>query len=642
MKLNNTPRIRRAVALSACTVTAAAGLSFWGISAASASGEKPLDIVLGVGTDQSQKVVTWYYPTSAQQAIEISEGTSLSSATSKKVIAVSAANTVTDTGTAHNKNDDNTGTVAYTPQSGYYNARVALRDLKPNTTYTYHVGAADGSGWSPSYTFSTGTESTDFTFAAFGDPQVGSSGFAHNDGRGWAKTLDYIASNDPQTELLVSTGDQVETANDEYDWSNWAEPDNSANGDGSSTSNVLKEITYAPAIGNHESGGRAYHQHFAPPNEDDNALFAPGSSTATNAGGNYWYTYKSVLFIDINSNAYNGSGSANSDAAHAAYIKDVIAKHGTGTKWQVVVFHHAIYSPASHANDGDNSQRRKDLPYTLSQEGVDMVIQGHDHAYSRSYELKANTAGQQPGKANAAEQPGADAVTTGPGGVIYVTTDSASGSKYYDLTAPDSAVNGGDFGPDTIGGKNDANLTRHWANSVESQPYTPTYLQVKVTDAGLSVKNIASQNYDDAANSAYQHTGGIKAKADAGDLRETDPAKIHHYQTPGALSDNFTLSGGNSNAFPDSGIKTETVTVPGPTVTVTPSPSAGPTTTVTVTAQPQPGATVTVTAAPNLSSAVINKKINALKKKIKKAKGAKKANLKAQLAGYQAVQQQLR
>ncbi len=385
MKLNNTPRFRRAVALSACTLTAAAGLSIWGVTAASASGEKPLDIVLGVGTDASQKVVNWYYPTGAQQAIWINEGASFDPAIAKKVTAVSAKNDVSDVASTHNKNDDGT-TFTYTPQSGYYNAHVALRDLEPDTKYTYRVGAADGSGVSSDYTFYTGTTSDDFTFAAFGDPQIGSSGYAHNDGRGWAKTLDYIAAHDPQTELLVSTGDQIETANDELDWSNWADPDNSAAGDGTSISPVLKQVTYAPQIGNHESSGRAYHQHFTPPNEDDNTLYG---GSATTPGGDYWYTYKDVLFIDINSNAYAGG----SDAAHAAYIKDVVANHGTGTKWQVVVFHHAIYSPASHANDADNSQRRKDLPYALSKQGIDLVLQGHDHAYSRSYELKADTEG---------------------------------------------------------------------------------------------------------------------------------------------------------------------------------------------------------------------------------------------------------
>jgi alkaline phosphatase len=83
-------------------------------------------------------------------------------------------------------------------------------------------------------------------------------------------------------------------------------------------------------------------------------------------------------------------------------------------------------------------------------------------------------------------------------------------------------------------------------------------------------------------------------------------------------------------------------TVPGPTVTVTAQPSAGPTSTVTVTAQAQPAPTVTVTAQPAPGKPIsFGKKIGALKKQIKHAKGAKKAKLQGQLAAYQAIQKQL-
>ena len=102
----------------------------------------------------------------------------------------------------------------------------------------------------------------------------------------------------------------------------------------------------------------------------------------------------------------------------------------------MLVYHHSIYSPADHANDGDNKQRRQDFPTAFSNLGVDLVLQGHDHSYSRSYAIKN---GQ---KANPAEQPGAAEVSPGPGGVIYVTANSASGSKYYDLTKPDSTGTG--------------------------------------------------------------------------------------------------------------------------------------------------------------------------------------------------------
>ncbi len=60
-------------------------------------------------------------------------------------------------------------------------------------------------------------------------------------------------------------------------------------------------------------------------------------------------------------------------------MTDVINKHGDEAKWKVLVYHHSIYSPASHAKDGDNKTRRVDFPTTFSKLGVDLVLQGHDH-----------------------------------------------------------------------------------------------------------------------------------------------------------------------------------------------------------------------------------------------------------------------
>ena len=153
--------------------------------------------------------------------------------------------------------------------------------------------------------------------------------------------------------------------------------------------------------------------------------------------------------------------------------------HGAEAKYTVLVYHHSIYSPADHANDGDNKQRRLDFPTAFSNLGVDLVLAGHDHSYSRSYAIKN---GQ---KANAAEQPGAAQVSQGPGGVIYVTGNSASGSKYYDLSTP---VAGSDFGPDPL----DPTGKRHCANSVENQEHVRTYVKVQVRNDALVVENIRS------------------------------------------------------------------------------------------------------------------------------------------------------
>ena len=158
----------------------------------------------------------------------------------------------------------------------------------------------------------------------------------------------------------------------------------------------------------------------------------------------------------------------------------MVQQHGRDAKYTVLAYHHSIYSPADHANDTDNQQRRQDFPAAFSRLGVDLVLQGHDHSYSRSYVIKNGK------KANPGEPPGSALVSQGPGGVIYVTANSSSGSKYYDLTAPDTTKDP-HYGPGPAQPK-----SHHWANSVENQENVRTYVKVEVRDNQLVVQNVRS------------------------------------------------------------------------------------------------------------------------------------------------------
>jgi hypothetical protein len=399
-------------------------------------------IALGVGANASQRVVSWYTSANTAQAVQVAPTSQLVNgefpASAVSYAATIAANTV----------------------NGGFNGHATLDGLQESTAYSYRVGAEGA--WSPTYTFKTQKFDGAFNFLFFGDPQIGSSGDVPKDGAGWADTLNVATAANPDTELFVSGGDQVETANTESQWNAFL------------ASDKLRQYPWAATIGNHDVGGKAYDQHFWTPNTDRSAPFYSGSTT-TQSGGDYWYTYKGVLFIHLNSNAY----ASGKDAAHIAYITDVVKAQGAAAKYTVLVFHHAMYSPAAHANDGDAKVRRVDFPTAFSNLGVDLVLAGHDHSYSRSYAIKNGA------KGNAGEQPGAAQVAEGPGGVIYVTGNSASGSKYYDLSTP---VAGSDFGPDPL----DPTGKRHWANSVENQEHVRTYVKVEVGKDALVVENIRS------------------------------------------------------------------------------------------------------------------------------------------------------
>ncbi len=407
-------------------------------------------IVLGVGADETQRTVSWYSSADTAQKIQVAPSARLTDgafpADASLFDALGAANTSTG---GHNRHSTITG-------------------LKENTAYSYRVGSEGN--WSPTYSFRTQDFEGEYDFLFFGDPQIGSSGDVAKDTAGWKDTLDVAYKANPDAELLVSAGDQVESAGNETQWNGFLAPDQ------------LRQYPVAATIGNHDVGSKAYEQHFAMPNTDRSAAYyANGDPDSNTSGGDYWYIYKDVLFIDINSNSYASSQGGGGDEAHTKYVTDIIDQHGDEAKWKVLVYHHSIYSPAAHAKDKDNKARRVDLPTTFSKLGVDLVLQGHDHSYTRSYEIKNGE------KANPDEKPGQGDIYPGPGGVLYVTANSASGSKYYDITAPDdSGTSGAGNGADPN------NPDNYWYNSVQNQEHVRSYMKVQVRDDKLVVENLRS------------------------------------------------------------------------------------------------------------------------------------------------------
>ncbi len=477
-------------------------------------------IVLGVGADETQRIVSWYTTVDEAQTVQLAPTSSLVSGEF-----VNSVTTFAATGAAN------------TSGAAGYNRHAVLSGLKEDTQYSYRVGS-DGN-WSKTYSFATQSFEGDFDFLFFGDPQIGASGDVAKDGAGWADTMNVALAANPKAELLVSGGDQVETANTETQWDAFLAPDQ------------LRQYPWAATIGNHDVGGKAYEQHFYTPNTDySDAYYRDATKKSSTSGGDYWYIYKDVLFIDLNSNSYNSS-TGGGDAAHVKYVTDVVNAHGSEAKYKVLTYHHSIYSAADHAKDADNKVRRVDFPATFSKLGIDLVLQGHDHVYTRSYEIKDGA------KANPDEQPGANDVFVGDGGVIYMTANSASGSKYYDITAPDSSgTSGAGNGADPLKPED------YWYNSVQNQEHVRSYVKVQVKADQLVVQGIRSGTCDspnaavDNGKVAWCGTAGTKTAVGAvGSL--IDSVTIHPFhastgqevqvQVPNAAPGEFgwTIAGRN-------------------------------------------------------------------------------------------------
>ena len=131
---------------------------------------------------------------------------------------------------------------------------------------------------------------------------------------------------------------------------------------------VLAGLPVATTIGNHDSLNADYMYHFNNPNATEYG--------ATQAGGDYYYSYGNGLFIVLNTNNYNV-------AEHEQAIQEAIASDPNAA-WRIVTIHQDIYGSGLDHSDTDGMILRTQLTPIFDEYDIDVVLQGHDHTYSRS------------------------------------------------------------------------------------------------------------------------------------------------------------------------------------------------------------------------------------------------------------------
>ena len=351
------------------------------------------NISLSMGADQTKMNFTWHINADTAGNLLVAKASELVDGAMPKTAAAYAA-------TSELNND------------GKYTNKAVAINLEAGVKYAYQVVNGDIAS---EIGFFTPDDGGAFSFAYVGDPQIGAGGNVTSDTDRWDNTLNLVATNDNFSDIsfMLSAGDQVNTASNEEQY------------DGYLDHAALKNLPVATVIGNHDSGSDAYSQHFNVPNED--AVY----ETSTAAGGDYWFVYNNALFMVLNSNNM-------SVAAHKAFMEQAIAAN-PNVDWKIVSFHHSIYTVASHAEDKNILQLREYAAPIFKELDIDVVLQGHDHVYCRTYMMDGLT----PMTDAAIYDDENYSSITDPKGILYVTANSGSGSKHYTIKStvyPFSAV----------------------------------------------------------------------------------------------------------------------------------------------------------------------------------------------------------
>ncbi len=347
------------------------------------------DIMMNVGSDETERNFVWYF-NSKEGSLDIA---------------------MRNGDTFPTEYDTYYSSVEYSSSSETYIHRVSVFGLKPETEYVYRL--KNGSVVSQNYNFKTAA-TDQFTFAFAGDPQIGAYGVNHitPDGNNWANTVNFVKENFSDTTLFVTAGDQVNNGNNEAQYDAFLNHD------------TVPTYAFATTIGNHETsyynmdpytgGPEIYREHYNLPNTQTGGTVYNNTET----GSNYWYTYNNVLFMHLNTNNLTY-------AEHKAFMQAAIAANPNVT-WKVVVMHYSFFG-AWYYNKEAIIIRRDGLATILDDLDIDVVLNGHEHVYARSYMI-------EDGSTPVITTP-SQASVTDPDGILYITASSSSASKYYDLLA---------------------------------------------------------------------------------------------------------------------------------------------------------------------------------------------------------------
>ena len=289
-------------------------------------------------------------------------------------------------GTSSDLSDGQNAQVTQTAsQDGYLSNKVTLNNLQPGVTYYYQVTGKEIES------FTTDDDTSDFSFIFVGDPQIGSSNSAkddspedmqtpefltaqseavRNDSFNWNYTLNRaFAKTGNSANFILSAGDQIQTnyedAEDtrisEIEYAGYLSPD------------VMKSVPVATTVGNHDADNPNYTYHFNIANMSD--LGDNGY-----VGGDYYFTYGDALFMILNTQDTNVS-------EHKQFIEETVAAN-QDCKWRIVTLHQDIYGSAEHSNEPEITNLRYSLVPIFEENDVDIVLTGHDHAYSRTKMLQ--------------------------------------------------------------------------------------------------------------------------------------------------------------------------------------------------------------------------------------------------------------
>ena len=225
---------------------------------------------------------------------------------------------------------------------------IRISGLEPGETYDYRVRYGETTLPAASFTTAPPPGAENWRFVVYGDNRSNPATHARN--------VKQIMKLKPG--IILNTGDLVAQGSRYEQWKpQYFDP----------LRGVSEHIPVFPCLGNHEQNAPHYYNYHSLPDDQGEVYYS--------------FDYANAHIISLNSNTKDAPYQRGEKQTE--WLIDDLKKHKDAT-WKIVFFHHPLFR--SHPTRGITEQRWVWQPI-FEEYGVDLVLNGHDHYYMRSYAI---------------------------------------------------------------------------------------------------------------------------------------------------------------------------------------------------------------------------------------------------------------
>lgn len=219
-----------------------------------------------------------------------------------------------------------------------------ISDVNANHSLYYSIFDEENQVWGDGYKITTGNSSQDqFSFCFGGDSQQNYDI--------WGQ----ISNNIPATDFFLFLGDVVQNGNSNSQWNKWFEM---------GAGFLSRQLVYYTQ-GNHEAGN-TFEKLFTRPDLSDDYYYS--------------FEYKNSIFICLDSEEPE-------DDDQLGFLENELSLHQDKT-WKFVFFHRPFYTEGKHSEE--MTPYFGDWWNLFDEYGVDVIMNGHIHNYTRSVPINRN------------------------------------------------------------------------------------------------------------------------------------------------------------------------------------------------------------------------------------------------------------